>query len=142
MTNLPAVYPTFKFVVEIQGITEGVFLECSGLQAEVDVEKWAEGGWNEHVHRFPGRAKEAPNLVLKNGLATSILWGWFRDVAQGRIARKNLSVILHGYEGSTPIRWDFTGALPVKWTGPTFKADATEVAVETIELIHKGFTRP
>jgi phage tail-like protein len=39
--------------------------------------------------------------------------------------------------------WDVRGALPVKWTGPTF--DATrggEVAVESVELVHQGFVKP
>jgi phage tail-like protein len=59
----------------------------------------------------------------------------------GNIKRKDISIVLYGYEGMSAIRWNVTGALPVKWSGPTLKADASEVAVESIELIHSGFDR-
>ena len=140
-TTTGPLYATHRFLVEVQGITEGVFIECSGLEAEIEIFDWQEGGWNGQVHRFPGRAKTAPNLVLKRGIATDTLWQWYRQVTQGQIQRKNLSIIVYGYDENPQLRWNFTGALPVKWTGPTFKADAAEVAVESLELIHQGFER-
>lgn len=144
MTNNP--YTSYRFWVELKGITEGAFNECSGLDSEIEVEEWKEGGLNNYVHRLPGRVKLAPNIVLKRGLATSELWQWYYDVLQGqvtrgKIKRQNFSIILNGIDGAPPIRWNVMGALPVKWTGPSFKTDANEVAVETIELIHQGFER-
>ena len=135
------IYGTHRFTVELQGITEGFFTSCSGLESEVEVEEWKEGGWNSTVRRFVGRAKLGPNLVLKRGLASPALWQWYHDVTQGKVKRQNLSIILTGYDSMPVIRWDFTGALPVKWSGPSFTSDAREVAVESIELIHQGFER-
>lgn len=139
-------YATHRFWVELKGITEGAFDECSGLESEVEVEEWQEGGLNDLVHRFPGRTKLAPNIVLKRGLVTAELWNWYYGLTQGKltkgtISRQNLSIILYGYDSNPQIRWNITGALPVKWTGPTFNAAQAEVAVETIELIHQGIVR-
>lgn len=139
-------YSTYRFWVEMKGITEGAFAECSGLDSELEVEEWKEGGVNDYVHRFPGRLKLGTNIVLKRGLATAELWQWYYDVVQGKVThgkikRQNFSIILYGYDAAPQIRWDVTGALPVKWTGPSFKADGNDVAVESIELIHQGFER-
>jgi hypothetical protein len=38
--------------------------------------------------------------------------------------------------------WDFKKAFPVKWTGPELRAASGEVAFESIELAHRGLSRP
>lgn len=134
-------YTTYRFFVEIQGLTEAVFDECTGLQAEIDVMTVQEGGRNDYVHQLPGRMKEFPRLVLRRGIAGSTLWDWFSGVVAGKIERKSITITLNGYHGMTPIRWDVTGALPVKWSGPDLNAASSEVAFESIELIHQGFVR-
>jgi phage tail-like protein len=35
--------------------------------------------------------------------------------------------------------WEFTGALPVKWSGPRLAASSRELAVEELEVCHRGF---
>lgn len=134
------VYSTYRFWVEIDGITEAAFSECSGLQAETEVFEWPEGGLNTYVHRLPGRTKYA-NILLKRGVATAAIWDWYCTNMQGNITRRTLAIVLGGYAGATAVRWNIEDALPVKWTGPTLKADANETAVETIELAHHGFKR-
>ena len=140
MTRKRDVYSTYRFMVEMKGITEGSFSECSGLQAELEIFEWQEGGVNNFTHRLPGRAKFS-NITLKRGIATPELWKWFNDARSGKIQRHNISIVLYGYQGMRKIQWSVSGALPIKWIGPNFKADANEVAVESIELIHNGFDR-
>jgi phage tail-like protein len=36
--------------------------------------------------------------------------------------------------------WNITDAYPVKWTGPDLRATSMEVAIETLELAHRGWT--
>jgi phage tail-like protein len=79
--------------------------------------------------------------VLKRGIVTKVLWDWFYDCIQGKVVRSGLSVILNGYAGIDPMRWDLIEAVPVKWVGPNFKSGANEAAVETLELAHHGFIR-
>jgi hypothetical protein len=38
--------------------------------------------------------------------------------------------------------WDFMEAYPVKWVGPQLRAESSTVAVETVELVHKGISKP
>lgn len=140
MTSERQVYSAYRFFVEIEGITEATFSECGGLQAETEVFEWEEGGLNEFKHRLPGRTKYS-NLVLKRGIATAKLWEWYAEAIQGKVQRRSLSVILHGYAGMPEVRWNITAAYPTKWAGPTLKSGATEAAIETLELAHHGLKR-
>lgn len=131
-------YLTSKFHVEIQGIEQAAFRECSGLQVETEVFEYEEGGLNEYVHRLPGRTKVS-NVTLKQGVTDSReLWDWYRDVVQGKIERKNFSVVQYDLKGNEVMRWTFVDAYPVKWSGPGFKADENAITIETLELAHRG----
>src|SRR6185295_1376582 len=48
-------------------LADGSFQECSGLEVEMDVQEYLEGGRNDGVIRRVGRAKYQ-NLVLKRGM--------------------------------------------------------------------------
>ena len=87
-------YLGFNFVVEIKGIQVAGFSEVSGLQVEIEVQDYREGGLNTYIHRLPGPARYPNNLVLKRGLANDLLWLWHQDVVNGLIERKNGSIIL------------------------------------------------
>jgi phage tail-like protein len=140
MTTARQVYSAYRFWVEIDKLAEAMFSECSGLQAETEVFEWEEGGLNSYKHRLPVRTKY-PNLVLKRGIATMKLWEWYQQLINGTMERRNLAIVLYGYTGEPEVRWSVTGALPIKWTGPTFKSGAAEAAIETFELVHQGFVR-
>jgi phage tail-like protein len=135
-------FPGYNFAVEIEGLVAAGFSEVSGLNLEVEVQEYREGGLNEFVHKRAGPAKYT-NLVLKRGLTTSHeLWDWHWDVTQGTIQRKNLSVVLMDSAGEERVRWNFEQAYPVKWTGPSLRASGNELAVESLEFAHKGLARP
>lgn len=132
-------YLSFNFTVEIDSMVSAGFSEVSGLQAEAEVESYREGGVNEYLHKRAGPIKYASNLVLKRGISDAAgLWSWYSDVLQGKIERKTVSVVLMDSTAQEKRRWNFRRAYPVKWTGPVFHAQATEVAAETVELAHEG----
>jgi T4-like virus tail tube protein gp19 len=111
-------YQVFNFMVEIEGIISGGFSECSG-------------------------PTKYPPLVLKHGLTLiDGLWRWHQDVAQGKVDRRNGSIYLLDRQGLPVMWWDFKKAFPVKWTGPELRAASGEVAFESIELAHRGLSRP
>ena len=145
-TNLLGVradpYQAFNFLVEIEGILVGGFSECSGLQVETEFTDYREGGLNDYVHRFAGPTKYPP-LVLKHGL-TQIdgLWAWHQDVVHQKITRHNGTIYLLDKKRVPVMWWDFKEALPVKWSGPDLRADSGNVAIESIELAHRGLSRP
>jgi phage tail-like protein len=133
-------YPSCRFYVEIEGTKEAVFTEVSGLQSEITVTEYEEGGNNGFVHRLPGRAKVG-NVTLKRGLARSNEFlKWHMEIASGDISRRNVTVLMYDPAGKEVMRWNFINAYPVKWVGPQFEADKTAAAVETLELSHEGMT--
>ena len=136
-------YLSFNFFVEIEGLIVGGFSEVGGLQVETQVHDYQEGGQNEYVHRLPGPARHPSNLILKRGLTDiETLWSWHQDVIAGKIERRNGTVYLLDRTGAPAMWWDFKEAYPVKWSGPELRADSGAVAVETIELVHRGLSKP
>lgn len=131
----------YKFYLEIEGVVVAEFTDLSGLSAEREIKQYAEGGVNDYVHLLPGRVKY-PNLVLKRGQTYSHdLWEWFQDgIYDGKVARKNLSIILGDASGLRVKQWDVTGAYPVKYTSSDLKTDTNEFSFETMELAHHGIT--
>src|SRR5580658_699981 len=85
---------SFNFAVEISGIIMAAFNDVSGLQAEIEVNEYREGGVNGYMHKRAGPAKYPSNLILKKGITDSQeLWSWYCQVLQGTIQRKSLDVV-------------------------------------------------
>ena len=135
-------YQAFNFAIEIEGLLVGGFSSVSGLESEVEVEEYREGGVNGFVHKLPGRTSHA-NLVLSHGLTSvSTLWNWYYNTTLGVIQRRNGTIMLLDPRQIPVMWWNFRNALPVRWSGPTFTATSDEVAVESLELAHEGLTTP
>lgn len=133
-------YAGCRFYVMIEGQAEGVFTEVSGLQVEMDVMDYQEGGNNGFVHRLPGFTKVS-NLTLKRGISNSNdFFKWCTEIAGGKFKRRNISVVMYDAAGNKLIQWDFKHAYPVKWIGPQFKAADAAAAIETLELAHEGMS--
>ena len=114
---------------------QAMFTELSGLQVEMQVMEYEEGGTNSFVHRLPGRLKVG-NITLKHGLTKSNEFlKWCMN-----IERKNVTVVMYDVAGQPVVRWHFNKAYAVKWTGPSFTADSTAMAIESIEITHQGLT--
>jgi phage tail-like protein len=130
---------SFQFKVEFGQQIVAAFSEVNGLEFETEVQTFREGGVNLYEQQLAGPLKFPQRLVLKKGITDSDdLWSWHQRVSQGKIERKDVSILLLDSTGEVQKRWDFNLALPVKWTGPQFRAAGHEVAVETLELVHKG----
>lgn len=136
-------YAACNFLVEIEGLIAGGFTEVSGLQVETAVQDYQEGGQNEYIHKLPGPARYPSNLTLKRGLTDiETFWSWHQDVIAGTIERKNGTIYLLDRQGLPAMWWDFKEAYPVKWSGPDLRAENSAVAVETVELVHRGISKP
>lgn len=135
-------HPAFRFVVQIDGNPEAVFTECTLPSLEVEVEEHKEGGFNTGTHLLPGRVKKG-TITLKRGLASSsALLAWYRSVMEGQVAdsRRQVSVILYDSQGEAVMRWDFGGAYPHKWSGPSLNSGSAEIAIEALELSFESVT--
>jgi phage tail-like protein len=99
---------------------DGAFQEVSGLDIEMDVQEYQEGGRNEGTIRRIGRAKYQ-NLVLKRGMfwsagsgANRELWTWLQDTVRGvgPIRRYDGIVEVMGIADDVVARWVFRRGLP------------------------------
>jgi conserved hypothetical phage tail region protein len=132
-------YLAFNFKVEIDGLQVGGFNEVTGLQVEVEVNDYREGGVNDYIHKLSGPVRYPNNLTLKKGfMDRNDLRSWFDEVMVGWVERKNISIILCNSAGEEVCRWSFREAYPVKWSGPELRAGTDAVAIETLELAHHG----
>ncbi len=55
----------------------------------------------------------------------------------GKVTRRNGSIILLDTEGNEKIRWNFFNAWPTKWDAPDFSAKGNDVVIETLELANE-----
>ena len=134
-------YKGFKFLVEIDGIVQAGFSECSGFGTSVDVVEYREGGDVSTVRKLPGASKN-DDITLKWGLTDSReLYDWHRAAVNGTIERKNGSIIVQDDTGTEKVRYNFFNAWPHKWTGPSLNAKGSEVAIDTLALACEGVVR-
>jgi len=134
-------YLSSRFLVEVDGLIVGGFSEVAGFQSELEMEEYREGGVNHHVRQFPKGVKY-PNLSLKRGITDSdVLWKWYDDVRQGTIKRRTVNIICLDSQGNRKLDWQCVNAYPIKWAGPDFVGQSSNVAIESIELTHEGIVR-
>ncbi len=121
----------------LSGFLLGGFAECTGLESTLEVEEYKEGGVNDRVHRFPTRMSFG-NITLKHGVSFGEqLWLWHEEFIKGEGTRRNGLIVLAN-EQRIPIKiWSFDRGIPVKWSGPSFNATNSEVAVESLEVAHE-----
>ena len=131
----------FRFRLEIDGINQAQFNECSGLVAEIDVIEYREGGEPTRVRKLAGLTKYG-NVTLKWGVTSSMeLYNWFRDAVNGDIQRRTVVIRLQDVAGDDVAAWEILQAWPCRMTGPTLNAVDGGVAMEELELCHEGWTR-
>lgn len=139
------VVANLRWYLEVDGVTEGIFREVSGLDSETEVvEHRVTGkGGNLIVHKVPAATKWS-NIVLKRGITDDTkLRDWRKKIEDGQVEqnRKNGSVTLYAPDGTVVARYTFRRAWPCKMQGPQLNAAANELAIETLELAHEGLER-
>jgi phage tail-like protein len=148
----------------------GAFSDAGGLNSNLDVETYQEGGNNTAPLRFPKWAK-FDSVTLKRGVTPrTSLWDWHEQVVAGTapVLRKSGLIILFD-RGGVPLArggplpgqavathdqantagltriplaaWYIDNAFPEKVTGPTLDAKSNTVAVESVDLAHDGLQR-
>lgn len=135
-------FRNFNFLVELDGIAQVSFTECSGLTSTTEIIETREGGDNTRVRKLPGKTSFA-DITLKWGLTASTdLWAWRQQVVDGNVVRKNGSIVVFDLGNHTEVaRWNFVSAWPTKWEGSTFSAKGNDIAIDTLVLAHEGLTR-
>ena len=87
-------YRGFSFLVEINGMPRAGFQECSGLDFTHDPVDYREVSEGPTAHKLPGQVKHA-TISLKRGITQDLeLWEWRRKARDGKVERKNGSIVL------------------------------------------------
>jgi len=135
-------YGSFNFQLEIDGIIRAGFSEVTGLNAEANVIEYREGNESLTTRKLHGLIKFG-NVTLKWGVTQDLeLFNWFKTVMDGDIDRKQtMSVVLLDEQRNEAVRWNIRNAWPAKYVVPDLKANAAEIAVESLELCHEGVER-
>ncbi|MEQ1545837.1 phage tail protein [Methyloglobulus sp.] len=125
---------------------DGGFQECSGLEVEMDIQDYQEGGRNDGVIRRAGRAKYSP-LILKRGMffgagseVNRELWEWIQSVVAGirPISRYDGIIQVMDVGENIVATWVFDRGLPAKIRGPELNAKTGEIAIEELHIAHEG----
>ncbi|MDP6933174.1 MAG: phage tail protein [Myxococcota bacterium] len=133
---------SFIFCLELQEIEVAHFTECSGLKTSTTVFEIQEGGVNHMLHKMPGQSTW-DNIVLRYGVTSSVdLVEWRSEVMDDsktlEDSLRNGAIVVKNNRMDVVRRYDFRNAWPVSWEGPQLTADASEVAVEVLEIAHHG----
>ena len=128
-------FENFRFRVEIDGLVQAGFTECSGLGSHIEVIDVREGtDPSSATRKLPGRVTY-PDIVLKWGVTASReLYNWHKGIIDGQVQRKNGSVILLNSEREEVVRWNFFNGWPSKFDGPTLNAKGNDVAIESLTI--------
>ncbi len=146
-TNMPTAqrkdpYSKYNFVIEIDGMAQGGFMECTGLESRTEIIRYREGSDQLNTPRQLPGLHIYGNIILKRGLTDSKdLSIWRKTVTDGQILRKNGSIILQDSKHQEVARWNFREGWPCRISGPQFNALGNDVAIEEIEICHEGIER-
>jgi len=136
-------YRNCRFLLEIDSITQAGFSEATIPDSTQDPIEYREGNEIPTSRKIPGLIKYG-NLTLKWGITDSLdLYNWRKLVEQGKMseARRNMAVVLMNEEGNPASRWEFSAAWPSKYDAPDLNAKGTDIAIETLEIVHEGMVR-
>lgn len=139
----------FSYLVEIDGLTLGMFTEAGGIKWSMDIDPVKEGGVNNHQQHLLGRAKFDP-LVLKRGFVAGdgLLYDMMHQTFDPNlpILRKIVHVVIlkrgtnsgvGGLLGTNEIgRLSFYRCFVKEWSGPTFNTKTNDVAVEQLTFCY------
>ncbi|GGS37571.1 MULTISPECIES: phage tail protein [Actinokineospora] len=132
-----------RFVVRMSGkkvYDLGSWTKADGLDVAFDVAEYRAGDQGNNRFYFPGNTKYT-NVKLSRAVSdeTKQVREWLDknqfncEVFDGVI---ELYTALHADPVTT---WDLREVMPARWAISSFDAGASQISVETLELVHSGF---
>ena len=116
------------------------FQEVSGLDVEMEMETFLEGGQNRFSWKLPKRTRYS-DLVLKRGMFMgSGIVLWCQNAFENFVFEPvNLTIALLN-ESHVPLQaWYVVNAIPKKWSISNFNAQENSIVIESITLSYQFF---
>lgn len=110
-----------SFKVSIDGMNWTNYESVGGLG--IDLEDIAFQGEKNQILNRPGRFTARDISLVRRYKKDKELYAWMKDIKAGKQTRKSGSVILLDDEEKEVARFNFFGAWPKAWSGPTLSKD-------------------
>jgi len=134
--------PRFHYQVDWGGVKIS-FTEVTGMDQQVEVIEYRHSDSKDFSKiKMPGMRKFS-NITLKRGKFEGDFDynNWLDSIANDRTGQRRDVVVRLMNEKHEPVAvWKAARCFPVKVTAPDLKSDANEVAIESMEIAHEGFT--
>ena len=128
-----------KFRVEIEGIEQTGFLECTGLGSSIEVIPYC-NGTDPRVRKNPGKVS-CSEVKLRWAVRNRDIYNWFKDASEGRVMRKMIAVVLKDRTDCEVARWHLFNAWPCAYEGPDLSATGTDIATESVTVTYERIER-
>jgi len=125
-----------QFTLEIEGVELARFQNVGGLSWETEVveQKQSTKDGKVVIIKRPGQTKY-PDVTFKRGLsADDKLLKWYKTVLDGKVERKNGSVVVYDNAGDEVDRWNFENAWPSKWSASDLDSSSDAIVIEEVTL--------
>jgi phage tail-like protein len=134
-------YPLAKNHFRVEwGETNIGFMEVSGLAIELDVIPYREGSSKESSEQLmPGQKRYSP-IVLKRGIVKSDdeFYKWINTAQFNIIERRDVTISLLNENHDPVVVWRIKNAFPSKLEYSPLYSRGSEVAIESLTLVHEG----
>lgn len=150
MPNQQELLASCLFYFEADGITERFIKEVSGFGVEntpaQEIHGSSKGG--RIMRQATPTVTKFPNITIKMIATVDVeVYKWYKQCNEDGLPRqwmpnrKTASITAYNQQMVPLARWNIVGCYPVKYTGPTLTASSSDMATETIELVHEGIER-
>jgi phage tail-like protein len=135
----------FKYLLEIDGITQGGFSEVAIGEATNEPIEYREGDERTTVRKLTALNKFA-NITLKWGLTpeSKELSDWWQQVVNADPLddiRRNVVIRVQTEAGDNSAAYEVERAWPCKFDPTDLNGTGNEVAIDTLELCNEGIRR-
>lgn len=124
-----------------------VFKSCEGLESEIEVRSYYEGGSLAAPKTARGTQK-VNKISFGQGTAASeggskSLFDWYLEVSDSTkaLTKRTLSVVVSDAEGHQLAEWRILNAWPCRWMAPMMSQENSQVSVEIVSFAHEGIER-
>jgi phage tail-like protein len=141
MSTYPPVGFHFLVSFEFSPQTDDTrFQEVTGLDVEMEMESFTEGGQNRFTWQLPKRTRYS-DITLKRGMfiGSSVI-KWCRDALENfSFAPANVHITLLNENHEPVMTWYVINAIPKKWSVSGLNAQDNSIMIESITLSYQYF---